>query len=509
MTNKENKYLATQITLHSVRNMLGDQNQISLFSEHDKQFSDEFGFQLSGSIDRFGVDLTDMQARIVEGILRGFSETAYKGNAETKEKDQLADEKYSGKLPDSYKYIQEIPKLKATQTQILQWSGINQTSIACWARAVEAIGEIGTKQYCFYYDRLAFGEDGQPIRDKNGKWKKEEVIAVDSLFMIKEIREENSGTLQYYEITPSSIFLDQRETYFMLIPYNWREEVKALVGNKKASSYTFRFLLFLRYQYEIKRRQSKHQSIPFQVQWSSEEIAIAIKMPESIYKRKKKRMDEILNDAYTVAKRLGYLTDFERKSYKDILTLNHDKYFSPKDISLKKAIDAMNQSNENHEFAIKLFDLFHDERKKLDSKHLIPSEMKIKGQQLTVFSSLLKQRNFEEIEKIIMWSCKKAFWCTRLSSPELLFKHFSEALSEYMVQYKPPKEEVIKINKKIALEIGNKIEGKHKSNFAYEVLNKHVEIVSGIGQPFCLFYEDKEFQEKLLDALRKRGVKIS
>lgn len=505
---KENKHRATQIALHSVRNMLGDQNQITLFSEHDKLFSEEFGLQLSGSIDRFGVDLTEMQARVVEGILRGLSETAYKGNTESKKKDQLASEKYAGKLPDSYKYINEIPKLKATQKQILEWSGINQGSIACWARAVAAIGEIGTKQYCFYYDRLAFDEEGHPIRDKNGKWKKEEVIAVDSLFTVKEIRDENSGSLQYYEIIPSSIFLDQRESYFMLVPYNWREEVKLLVGNKKASSYTFRFLLFLRYQYELKRR-SKQQSTPYQIQWASEEIAIAIKMPESIYKRKKKRMEEILEDAYTVAKRLGYLTDYEHKGYVDVLTLNHDKYFSPKDVALKKAIDAMNQSEDLTQ-ANELFDLFHSERKKIDKNHSAPIEIMVKKQQISIFNSLLKQRSFSEIKNIVCWSCKKPYWCTRLSLPDLLFKYFSEALIEYKLQYKPPQEEIIAENKKFAKSLETKLGNTHNSRFRFDALNKHVEIGSGgMHQPFCLNYEEKEFKQRLIDHLRTWKIEIS
>ncbi|WP_226988463.1 hypothetical protein [Candidatus Protochlamydia sp. R18] len=50
--------------------------------------------------------------------------------------------------------------------------------------------------------------------------------------------------MEYYEIIPSSIFLDQTESNFMLIPYNCREKVRSVVGSRKASSYTFRFLLF-------------------------------------------------------------------------------------------------------------------------------------------------------------------------------------------------------------------------------------------------------------------------
>merc|ERR1712060_347156 len=116
-----------------------------------------------------------------------------------------------------------------SQSELLEWAGINKQSIASWSRAVEAIQELGRKQYCFYYDRLVLDQEGTPIKEKNNRWAKEEVFSVDTLFSIKEVREKESGSLKYYEIMPSSIFLDQRESYFMFIPLNWREEVKKLV----------------------------------------------------------------------------------------------------------------------------------------------------------------------------------------------------------------------------------------------------------------------------------------
>ena len=237
----------TQIGLHSVRNMLGSEMQLSLFSDYTiENLSSSSGVKLDGKIDRFGIDLTDIQSKIMEGILRGFTETNYRGNIEPRDTAQIAAEKYSkGELPLTYKYVKEVPRLRATQAQIMDWAGVNKNSIAEKERAVEALSHLGTAQYCFYYDRLAYGQDGVPEKDRSGRWKKEEVMAVDALFTIKEVREEQAGNLKYYEIEISPIFLDQRESYFMLIPYNWREEVRAIVGSKKASSYTFRFLLFL------------------------------------------------------------------------------------------------------------------------------------------------------------------------------------------------------------------------------------------------------------------------
>ena len=301
----------TQMGLHSIKNILGDQRQVSMFSDHDQEFSKEYGVELQGTIDRFGIDLTNTQYQVMEGILWKFSKTGYKGTMSPVEVESIVKNKHLGKSPEIYTNITQLPKIRATQADILKWSGVNRESAACHARAVEAIRDLGSQQYCFYYDRLSYDENGVPKRDNKGLWKKEGVVAVDTLFTIKEVRGDTSGVLQYYEITPSAIFLDQRESYFMRIPLGWRQEVQTLVGKKKASSYTFRFLLFLRYQYELKRRVNL-DTAQCQIKWAPEEIAIAIKMPESVYKRKKKRMNDILEDAYIVAKKLGYLFGYER-----------------------------------------------------------------------------------------------------------------------------------------------------------------------------------------------------
>src|SRR5262249_31118068 len=110
---------STKVSMHSIKNILGNQEQASLFSDHDKEFAKEFGIELFNSIDRFGIELTDIQSKMMEGILRGFSETEYKGNLQPIDKNEFLQERYPGKQPESYKYIREVPRLRATQSQIL------------------------------------------------------------------------------------------------------------------------------------------------------------------------------------------------------------------------------------------------------------------------------------------------------------------------------------------------------------------------------------------------------
>ena len=65
------------------------------------------------------------------------------------------------------------------------------------------------------------------------------------------------------------------------------------------------------------RRRSKKLKSPYKIKWSPEEIFLAIKTPLTIYLRKKKQVNEILEDAYSVAKRLGYLIECDLTGHFD------------------------------------------------------------------------------------------------------------------------------------------------------------------------------------------------
>jgi hypothetical protein len=177
-------------------------------------------------------------------------------------------------------------------------------------------------------------EKGKYQKDKKGDYQKEEVIEVGTLFRIKEIRDQAGGQLKYYEIHPSAALLDQIDNYFLLIPENWREEVEAITGTK-GSKYTYNFLVWLRLQYEqIRRHNSKGGKIKrkrkeYRIQKTWEEIAIALKMPESIYKANRIRAKKTIEAAYSVAIKLGYLLKVEDNGASDILYLNEEKYPQP------------------------------------------------------------------------------------------------------------------------------------------------------------------------------------
>lgn len=502
----ENETDTTQIALHAVRNVIGSPQQEDLFSEQAEDFSKEFGVKIGERIERFGIDLTEHQTRIMEGILHGFSQTGYQGNIESKPKSEIADEQYGGKLPDTYRYIERVPRLRATQSEILRWSGVNTNSIEAWSRAVKAIKQLGVKQYCFFYDRLALDENGNTVKEKDSdSLKKEMVVAVDTLFTIKEVRD-SAQKLKYYEIVPSPIFLDQRESYFILVPNNWREEVRRLYGSKKASAYTFSFLNFLRYQYELKRRSSSEKK-PYRIRWSPERIAQALRMPESTYKKRKKRANQILQDAYDVAKRLGYLEDYERLGYLDVLTLNEARFFDPSNVERSpkptRGIESKTSDVMENPSAAALFDLFHECRLRLDEGHEKPEGVR-RDKDVAMLTSLLGKRSESQIKQIIEWSITDRYWASRLSNVRRLMESFGEAVASFKLT--PGTAGLVSHHQKIAQRAYEMLESS-VSGARIEVLSKYVEVGTGTQQPDIVEYGKPDFESRLKASLQRWGFR--
>ena len=333
----------TKIAIHTVTQFYGDNKQLSLFSDEKiDAFKDATGLNLTNRPTNYGVVLNQSQMRVLEGILKAFTDTNYKGD-EQKNKATALGEVYSDTETSAktlvkgenapYRNIDTIPVVKLTQAQIIDLSGydLKAQRQSDKQHVTEALSFLATNQFCFYWVRLKT-ENGKPVKDKSGDYVKEEVMEVGTLLRIKTVRD-GTGLLQYYEIHPSAPLLDQVNNYFLLVPNNWRDEVKQLTG-KRASSYTYELLLWLRLQYEQIRRYNKgggknRKPKPFKITKSWEDVAIALKMPESVYKGKRKRAISIIQEAYSVAIKLGYLVKVENNGATDILYLNESYYPKP------------------------------------------------------------------------------------------------------------------------------------------------------------------------------------
>jgi hypothetical protein len=333
----------TKMAIHAITQLYGDNQQLSLFSDEKiDAFKDATGLSLTNRPTNYGVVLNQAQRKVFEGILKAFTDSNYKGDKEI-DRNTALKELYSN-TPTSaktlvngdnapYRNIDKIPVVKLTQAQIIELSGYDLKSQRQGDKqdVIEALQFLATNQFCFYWVRLKT-LSGKPVKDKNGDFVKEEVMEVGTLLRIKTVRDQ-AGLLQYYEIHPSAPLLDQVSSYFLLVPYNWREEVKQLTG-KRASSYTYELLLWLRLQYEHIRRFNKgggknRKAKPFKISKSWEDVAIALKMPETMYKANRKRALKIIQEAYSVAIKLGYLVRVENNGATDILYLNESYYPKP------------------------------------------------------------------------------------------------------------------------------------------------------------------------------------
>lgn len=326
----------TRIAMHAVTQFYGGNKTLSLFSDdkidllEDETYVKALELNIQNKPASYGVILNQAQQRVFEGIVKAFSDSNYKGDLQM---DKISySRKYPiGKSSKAYNNIDKIPVVRLTQAQIIDLAGYDLKSQRQGDKqdVVEAISFLATNPFCFYWLRLKKTEDGKPVKDKAGDYVKEEVTEIGSLLRIKTVRSE-SGDLQYYEISPSAPLLDQVDNYFLLVPNNWREEVRQLTG-KRVSRYTTELLLWLRVQYEhIRRYNDQHKKKKlFIISKSWEEVAVALKMPESMYKANRKRALKIIQEAYSVAKTLGYLLKVEDNGATDTLYLNEDYYPKP------------------------------------------------------------------------------------------------------------------------------------------------------------------------------------
>ena len=279
------------------------------------------------------------ETRVFFGLMKAFSDTQYMGTHQVEKLDEFKErginvetQRAREVMKTPYRNINQIPVLQLTQADIIRLSGYD-SNMGDKQEVIKALGTLGMKQFAFFWKRLEKDEKGKPVKDKSGDFKREVVMEVGTYFRIKTIFQDNTNILKHYEISPSAVILDQVNdtyggTYYLIIPGNWNEEIKKLTG-RRATPYTYFFLLWLRMKFEEIRQfnnlqKNKAKKKPFVIKKSWEEIAQILYMPESMYKLNRKRAQEIIEKAYTIATRLGYLLRVENDGAVDVLYLNEE-----------------------------------------------------------------------------------------------------------------------------------------------------------------------------------------
>lgn len=474
------KEKALPMSMHALKNILGNANHSKLL--HDGKVVPQEG------ITQLGIDLSDMELKIVEGILKAFAETQNKGNIPPMSIEEIQRGYVGDVLPKTFDNIKQLPRIRLTQKKLFSFAGIKDNSIASKQRAVEALLNISQKKYQIYYNRLAQNELGKPTRNKFGQWEKEFVVGVGTLFNIYHIFSEKSKQLRYYEIHPNPAFLDQIENYFVLIPYEWREEVKRLAGGKRISLSIYLFLLYLRYQYEIRRR-GNWSGLNNKLSENWCKIAQAIRVSEIDLEEHKGRARATLIRAYELAKTLGYIVDYEISDSVDILTFNTHKYLpSPKKINQQMTTDDI----------CEMFNFFYQERKKTDCDCEIPSEGR-KNPQILAIGNILKNYSKQTFQDVVVWGLRHPYWCKKISSPNRLKYHFNSVLDAMNFQ-----ENVMPIEEKHKLYANNLAKSAHNldPNIRLEVLSSKVEIVNGVHS-YVISYKKRNFIFELTEILKQ------
>lgn len=470
------------MSMHALKNILGNVN-------HSKLLQDGKVVPHDG-ITQLGIDLSDMELKIVEGILKAFAETQNKGNLPPMSIEEIQQGYLGEDLPKTFDNIKQLPRIHLTQKKLFALAGIKENSIADKQRAVEALLNISQKKYQIYYSRLAQNELGKPTKNKFGQWEKEFVVGVGTLFNIYHVFSEKTKQLRYYEIHPNPAFLDQIENYFVLIPYEWRKEVKRIAGGKKISLSMYLFLLYLRYQYEIRRRK-KCSDLNNQLSENWWKIAQAIRVSD--LDEHKSRARTTLIRAYELAKSLGYLVDYEVGQQIDVLTFNTQKYLPAcKSDQQQLTVDDMSE----------MFNYFYFEKRKIDPSCEIPTERK-KTPQMLAISNILKFYSKQTFYDVVRWGLNNPQWFDKIETPNRLKYRFKDVLNDMKRVVNESQDKVEQSNKEYAEEISKTVSNK-KHNIKLEILNSKIEVGDGVYSQ-VLLYTDANFKDRLILLLKRWG----
>lgn len=343
-----------ELPRHGVKQLFKDsgKGQLNLFTpeqieETVKELASTIGTTVKNTIYAPGVELSSSELKVWQGIFTAFKRSNYEGDKQKDIRkggagqDGISVKEIHRQKDTAYKNISFLPVIVLTQSELLEVSGFNRThgdKVDC----LEALKNLSEKQYFFKWNRLAKDEKGIPQKEKSGEFKMEDVSTVETFFKVSTVYDEE-GKVKNYEISPSAVLLDQFRpqyggNYFLIVPTDWRDDLKRL--GLKSNKYAPIFLLFLMDQFETirsnnrnKLRQgAKQRTYSFSKTW--EEIAETLKMPESLYKKNRKKAKDLITACQKIALEANYLKkiDFagvDSSSTADIYYLNEEFFPQP------------------------------------------------------------------------------------------------------------------------------------------------------------------------------------
>ena len=350
-----------KVARHGVKQLTGRTGpQIAMTFEEGpvevEDYIEQAGLQVSPQdkerlLEGWGADLTVIQHSVLLAVLERMSEKNYQGDGKEPRKEVLTRAGVNppgGALPaimeKALRNVKSFPVVRLYLHEVVELAGMDKEAQRDKMEVKQALEYLGSARYAFYWERLAWNEHKgkkRPVLDADGRYVKEGVRAVGSVLYVKQVVDPQTGQLDYYEIAPSEAFLDQVTEgygspggYFLMMPTGLLDKVRKAVGpGRRVTPHYYTFLYWLLAKYEDRRSKPRKGEGPnLQVREHYEKIAQLIRMPETIWRRNRKKAVERLDSIYQAAKDLGYLKSYSMGA-DGIVTLELDPsgpFYQPK-----------------------------------------------------------------------------------------------------------------------------------------------------------------------------------
>ena len=290
-------------------------------------------------IEAYGIDLSVAQGHALFAIQKLLTETYYRGNEQ---------ETYLDGNDNQLRYKGIVPTLRFAPSDFYAAFGLTKEETSRGKKenrekktteAKNCLRALANTKFLMVYDRVIYDESGKKTRetvrtirelihlseiyvDIDGHERKVLVAGQDSPATV--------GKLKYFEVQPNPIFVDQFNSYFVLKPADYRQEIKAKAPN--ASRYVYTFIDYLMNQVAkrdsaAKGKGNKNWIIAYDMRaW-----AYILKMNAWIERKQWKQIRGSLNKCLDIAQAVGWITGHEigeGKTVDELITvyLNPDKF---------------------------------------------------------------------------------------------------------------------------------------------------------------------------------------
>lgn len=318
------------VSMHSQKQKQGNPKQ-SIFNilRQDKNASLK-ETQAEYNIEVVGIELTVSEEKALFAIQNMLSKTNYKGNAETSKHSDISD----------YTETRTLPSLEFSPSEFLTEYGVSKKDhgrgYAEFSRAerdlaLSALRELSVKPFFVFYKRVSW---------EKGKERIQLIKITDTLIKViegydwlnkTELTEVASGgannKLVKIVIVPNPVLVDQIKSHYVMKPANCYQEIKLLAPH--ASKFVYRFIDYLLTEQTLKE---KNKGWDWTIKIGVDTLADVLRMDAYVKKRNWRTIRASVNKCYEVAKKLGYLTNYEIDQQGvakniDVLTLNKEKFY--------------------------------------------------------------------------------------------------------------------------------------------------------------------------------------